>query len=745
MADAWQTYPVEFRGGLVTNLSPLQQGLNQPGSATILQNFEPSVEGGYRRILGYRKFDSNALSNSGLVRGLLRFDSQVFASRGSGIFKSTGGGYTAITGSTAFPASTATAKVNGATSSTTSLAVDNNSGTIIAGMVVTGTGISGSVTVSSLSDQNNLVLSSSQSLSDNVDLTFTETSPTLGGSGKVRFATYNFAGTDKFMVTDGSGKPFTFDGTNFKQLTSLSSDFSGCSNVAIFRNHVILVNDNNVFYSAPYKDEDFSAANGGGVINVGNTVTDLIVFRDQLIIFTEKTIQRLSGSSQSNFVLASISDDLGAIAFDTAQEVGGDVMFLGPDGLRLLGGTDRIGDFGLGVVSKSIQSETTNFVNSSTSYASLVVREKSQYRLFGFNPGYTDASALGLLGTQFAGQGGEGMAWSELRGINAYVATSSYDGENEHSYFANDDGFVYELEKGNSFSGSNIRATFATPSFPFDDPRIRKTFYKAFLYTEPTGSIDFDLSLKLDFERSNTGIIQPNAISLGNTTSNVFLYGTAAFAHTALVNNGSGYAVGATSIAIDTFSGDSNTGLTTGDTFKFVLTETATAAVNGAVSSSTGVAVDNNSGTILVGMQVTGTGISGTVLVATVTDQNNLVLDTAVSLSNDVSLTFTNRNFGDTFTLTGVPTISGSAGSSTSTLAFSPALTTKVVDNTKVVFHSVGGEDAATYSDSAIDSLFETQLIGSGFTAGMRIETDNTNPAFTLDAATIEYSVNGRR
>ena len=28
--DAWQTYPVEFRGGLITNLSPLQQGANAP-------------------------------------------------------------------------------------------------------------------------------------------------------------------------------------------------------------------------------------------------------------------------------------------------------------------------------------------------------------------------------------------------------------------------------------------------------------------------------------------------------------------------------------------------------------------------------------------------------------------------------------------------------------------------------------------------------------------------------------------
>ena len=59
--DKWQTYPVEFRGGLITNLSPLQQGINAPGSARILRNYEPSIEGGYRRIEGYDKYDSNII------------------------------------------------------------------------------------------------------------------------------------------------------------------------------------------------------------------------------------------------------------------------------------------------------------------------------------------------------------------------------------------------------------------------------------------------------------------------------------------------------------------------------------------------------------------------------------------------------------------------------------------------------------------------------------------------------------
>lgn len=76
---------------------------------------------------------------------------------------------------------------------------------------------------------------------------------------------------------------------------------------------------------------------------------------------------------------------------------------------------------------------------------------------------------------------------------------------------------------------------------------------------------------------------------------------------------------------------------------------TATADANGAVSGSTNVAVDGNNGTLTVGMVVTGTGISGTVRIATVTNQNNIVLSSAVTIADDTALSFTGVN-----TLTGV-------------------------------------------------------------------------------------------
>lgn len=84
----------------------------------------------------------------------------------------------------------------------------------------------------------------------------------------------------------------------------------------------------------------------------------------------------------------------------------------------------------------------------------------------------------------------------------------------------------------------------------------------------------------------------------------------------------------------------SGTTLARTKTIQSTNTSTATASVNGAVTSSTNVAVDGNSGTIQVGHRVTGTGITGIVNVATVTSQTAIVLDTSVTLADNAVLSF---------------------------------------------------------------------------------------------------------
>jgi hypothetical protein len=453
MADAWQTYPFEFRGGLITNLAPTQQGVQAPGSARILRNFEPSIFGGYRRVEGFSKFDTNALSNTGVVRGLTRYNSQVYAVRGNDLFRSAGSGWTQIS--------------------------DNGS--------------------------------------------FSSAGVTIGGSGKVRFLKYDFDGTEKLMLVDDTGKPFRFDGSTFAQLSSLSSDTSGASFIVNFKNHIVLGNGKKIVFSAPYEDDDFTVANGGGIINVADEITGLTVFREQLIVFCKTSIFVLNGNSVADFTLQPVSRDLGCVAPDTIQEIGGDIIFLGPDGLRLFSATDRIGDFSLGAVSKTIQSEMLDLISSGASgFTSTVIREKSQYRIFAFLSSGAIEGAKGIAATQLQ----EGVVFNDLRGINAHVAHSEYEEFDELIYFANNDGYVYQMESGNTFDGTNIIASFATPFVPLNDPSVRKTIYKGTAYLKINGA--FELRQTLQFDYAQAGSNQSSE-QLDSSSSATVTYGSATY------------------------------------------------------------------------------------------------------------------------------------------------------------------------------------------------------------------------
>jgi hypothetical protein len=602
MADQWQTYAFEFRGGLLSNLSPLQHGTQAPGTARILRNFEPSTEGGYTRILGYDKYTDVVIptygdvkvhggsqtgttlivgnlffeplegesftiagvtgtytiatggvsyssttkratltlttslnsspadkanvtftTNRGLTRGIAAWDNYVIAVRNNNMYSTTGTTWTKIN-----VPSYGTVLVNGGSQTGGTLAVDGLTNVPQIGDTFTIAGVNLIYTVSTVPtvSSGGATVSISPNLNsspaDNAVVTFLTANRV--STNKNRFAKYRIGTIEKIAGVDGSNYPFIWNGTTYNQLNTAPSDVLGASHIAFFKNQLFFGKGDVITFTAPYTDSDFNTANGAGNISVGAEITGLISFRDQLIIFCEDSIFKLVGNTLADFVLQPITKDIGCVDRDTIQEVGGDVMFLGPDGLRLLSATDRIGDFNLAVVSKSIQKEVTDVIKSNTSFASVVVKKKSQYRLFGYNENTSAENANGVLGTQLADTQGTSFGWAETRGFKAYVADENYRNRTEIIVFANADGYAYEMESGNSFDGANIQATFSTPFVPVVDPRLRKTFYKLFLYTDPQGSVSIDVNLKLDFD--DEGVIQPDTISLSNTTGTVGFYGS---------------------------------------------------------------------------------------------------------------------------------------------------------------------------------------------------------------------------
>ena len=424
---------------------------------------------------------------------------------------------------------------------------------IKAGMFVTGTGISGTVKVASLTNQNSIVLDSAQSISDNTVLTFgtfhsTQLNKTLyfHGTGttwshigtssstntlKCRFADFNFTQEDKTIFVDSKSYPVIFNasGSTIASLSSANStDVQGAENVVVFKNHAFYSKGSKIFFTAPNTVDDFATGNGAGTINVGHDVTGMIGFREQLIIFTTDTIKKLVGSTSSDFKLEPITDRIGCINPDSIQEFGGDIAYLSPDGIRLLSATDRIGDLALDIASDPIYKDANEFISQTDVFCSVLVRGKSQYRLFAYIPTVQAASAAGLIATKFIAQGGSGIAWSTTKGLKVNVADSTYSGAQETIMFANDDGFCYRMDSGNSFDGGPIESIYESPFMPITDPQIRKTMYKLTLYAQPTGTMSVSVNFKIDFDAGNDpSVIQPPAITVSSAAAGggISLYG----------------------------------------------------------------------------------------------------------------------------------------------------------------------------------------------------------------------------
>lgn len=602
MADGLQTYPFEFRGGLISNLSPLQHGTQAPGSARLLKNFEPSTDGGYKRIEGFTKYSSSfvpaygepkvqgsgqtgttlVISNiytapsdgstltidgvtgtytiatsgvsfsstnkeatltlttslasspadkaavtftthTGTIKGVVAWNDTVLSYRNADIYSTVGTTYTKVS-----KPSYGTVLVNGGSQTGSTLNVDGLTGTPQIGDTFSIAGVQKVYTVLAVPT----VTSGAAALSihpalasspaDNAVLTMLSCDRSAGV--KLRFTKYRVNGVDKVAGVDGVNAPFIWDGTTFTEMTSAPSDVIGASFITYHKNQMFFAKGETLTFTSPYTDADFNAANGSGVITIGGTITGIIPFRESLIIFTDKTINQLVGNTLQDFVLQPVTKNVGCVAPDTIQEIGGDVIFLGPEGLRLFSATDRVGDFNLGVVSKPIQSEMTSLISNSTSFASCVIKQKSQYRIFGYSSNVSTTNAKGVLGTQMVGDNTSTMAWGETLGIKAYVADGDYEDQTETLIFAHDDGYIYQMEDGNSFDGENIVASFATPFVSINDPRIRKTFYKLFLYTDPQGGVTTSVNLKLDFD--TLGSVQPDTIQLSNEAGTVGFYGS---------------------------------------------------------------------------------------------------------------------------------------------------------------------------------------------------------------------------
>jgi len=521
-----------------------------PGIATQLQNFESSIHGGYRRINGFAKFGSNQPNGSADdIEGIFRYAKGVVACQGANIYYSVDGStwtqvnkntYIAKTGTVAVSSGSAT--ITGtSTAFSTEFAVGDDIRVNNEEYNVTVITNNTSMTV----DENFAATASSQTIyknGANASQLASASAVARTSQSNCQFALYEGESQyGELYITDGtneigqlkitiSGSTYTYA---FKEIEARSapSDPSLCT---IFSERLIVAGQSSnpqvLAYSTRLIPEDFTGSSAG-TIDVGDQIRAIKSFRNKLIIFCKDSIYQLSGLD-STVVLSSVTKNIGCLDGNTVQEMGGDLIFLAPDGLRTIAGTARIDDIELSSISRKIlpifrDDVLPNLAN--ITFSSMVVREKSQYRLFYYNSIKANSLQQGIIGTfKISSTGAAVYEWSETKGIPARRIHAGTDENNsEVLYHASDDGYVYSHDTGDSFGGATVAAIYKTPDMDYGDSGVRKTLYyiKTSIRAEGTND-NLKLLCRYDFE--DNSVPQPSEVSIG-ALANPAKFGTATF------------------------------------------------------------------------------------------------------------------------------------------------------------------------------------------------------------------------
>jgi len=480
-------FSVPLQGGLNKSTNSLAL-LRTPGVATKLRNFEVSIEGGYRRINGYTVFGGGSAVRPNTaedIEGLSVYADGVVAVAGNDIFFSQDG--------------TSYLQINKAS-------VDASGDNF-----------------STFSGRSELSLTS-------ID--------------QCEFAL--FEGTSDYgelVITDKSGnnKPFLFKmtgtGTALSSRTYFVSQItiSGSTTAkfcTIHDNHLVVSGDpstpNTIYFSATGDIDSFSGS-GSGSITLEDKIVGLKSFRNELFIFCQNSIFKLQNiNNSSTIAVVPVTKNVGCVDGQTIQEIAGDLIFLAPDGFRTVAGTARIGDVELGTISQAIQPIINEILNTEDlQFSSVVIRDKSQYRMFYSADTQSTAGSKGIIGTLRP----NGFEWSETLGIQAPAITSGFDSSGVEKFYHGDrDGHIYNHDTGNAFNpagtSTNIEAEYQSPDFDYGDLGTLKTLDYAKIAFTPEGDAQPTLRIRFDYDSLDTP--QPADIVLTEIPEPA-LFGVASF------------------------------------------------------------------------------------------------------------------------------------------------------------------------------------------------------------------------
>lgn len=455
-----KTYSIACRGGLDLT-SNTQDLLQKPGWATRLVNFEPSSDGGYRRISGFIPAGANRTPGEELtkIKGLQLVNDE-------------------------------------------SLIVCHEDKVYL-----------------SFNLEDFVQINKSMDLIANpngINYTALQAAPSLPRASSYHYSFQIFRqGTKVIIMGLSEGHPpfyFEYTGTTlenstyiYKELSITEGSLSGATHSAKYKDQLVISGmpsaPAEIYYSDILNPDDFEGANAGS-IGFNDTVMGLQMFRENLYVFCRNTIHVVTGLSEGSPQRKNVTTNIGCSNGDSIQELAGDLVFLSPDGLRTLSATDRIGDVNLSSVSEAVESKL-RIINKDIELYDVrteTLKNKVQYRIF-FSPkeGVAGGSRYAFIMHMQTVQGGLAPAFAELLGFEIAAIDNGFYGGSERTISGDRSGYIWWHDEGKDLNGKYIYFLYETPYFTVEDPAVRKNLHKLITYLKVEGEVNFNISVKYDY------------------------------------------------------------------------------------------------------------------------------------------------------------------------------------------------------------------------------------------------------
>lgn len=377
---------------------------------------------------------------------------------------------------------------------------------------------------------------------------------TLPATGVYRFRVYNFNAVQnpatgfRLYAVNGVGPAFEYDGYDniFFQITSNTSPDTPA---------FLEVHADYLFFGYP----------GGGLQNSGyqlpliwNTVfgasarsvgTDITFMQEDvsatLIIGTRRRIWTLSGISTELFQIAVYSGNTGAIPFTDAQL--GQMVFMEDRGFTTVQATQEFGDFEAQSLSDRIMTLATSLAASDTPVSAIVTRKKNLYRIY-FASGSILSLGLNASG-KFTGWTTGGLPVTPVLVVAGFTQGLTSGAEVERGFFADSNGYVYEIDKGWTFNGQAINAFLKMAYYASKSPDVYKRYRKLRVDVTPEGYSALTIAVDFDYggrtAQANYPLLYNGVGGLWDVAQwDKFIWSSPQYAQAEMKIEGEGYNIG---------------------------------------------------------------------------------------------------------------------------------------------------------------------------------------------------------